>query len=184
MWFAMPASAPPQATPPIAPPQATPPKAPPQATPPTARARHSRYDPTLPPLAAKEQRQSKCRLRRLPPGKRRESENQELLSRVSSHTTPSGCVATHPHPQPCKYISNVTCQLCTVGYATIPSCDWNAASFKPYSRADAMRFGSQMRPMQKLLEAEGDWNVGAPLRRECRGLAGDGQRPGFFQCGI
>ena len=33
-----------------------------------------------------------------------------------------------------------------------------------------MRFGSQMRPMQKLLEAEGDWNVGAHLVVDCTPL--------------
>ena len=92
-----------------------------------------------------------------------ESENHESLSRVSSHTTPGGCVATHPH----HHRANISVTLLA---ATIPSCGWNAASFKPYSRADAMRFGSQMRPMQKLLEAEGDWNVGAHLVVDCTPL--------------
>ena len=96
--------------------------------------------------------------------------NRELVKRgvVTHH---SGWVCRHtPPPPPCKYISNVTCQLCTVGYATIPSCGWKAASFKPYSRTDAELFGSEMPPMQELLEAEGEYNIGAHLVVDCTPL--------------
>ena len=74
-------------------------------------------------------------------------------------------------------------------------------SLKPYSLADVVQHGSQMRPLRELLEAEGEYNIGAQFCVDCtvlarhhdhndincgenveRARAEDDQSPGIFQC--
>ena len=70
----------------------------------------------------------------------------------------------------CKRSGDVTCLLNTIGYATLKS-GWKAVSLKPYSKAEAVQRGSEMRALQLLLEADGEYNIGAQFCVDCTVLA-------------
>jgi hypothetical protein len=90
----------------------------------------------------------------------------ELLPQAVQHEYDLGLSFRTNH---CKASTRCILRIHTVGYATLGS-GYEHDHIKPYSMAEATFFGIQKKPLQQLLEDDGEWNVPAQWRADCTPL--------------